>query len=124
MKTQLLILFSLCVIIPELYGQGDPQWLISNSRGKSGYNSTTGNAYNNTLGPNFVLNRVSAPSSSNINAQNDLLVIFRDGSNFHSRGQSIPGPFFRSNSASVGFVHTFTNLHTSPVYYMYLSNRY
>jgi hypothetical protein len=122
MKTKLLsqLIFLICSTL--CLGQDDCQWLISNGNGKSNYDAGK-TEYNNSVSNKFTLWEVSMPDKNiNLNAANDVFIIYKDGNHFNSRSMSSLGRFFDADVASDVMNHNFSA--ASSVGYMYLTDIY
>jgi hypothetical protein len=129
MKTQLLLwLMCLLTFSTPLLGQSsDVQWLISNSKGKTGMTGSS-NVYTYGVGSVFSLNGIALPNRSrSSNAKNDVFAIFNDFTHFNSRSIPYNDASFTFNlgtSASGIQVHNFSIPPATTLGYMYLTNIY
>jgi hypothetical protein len=90
MKNQILCLLGLFFLINPSFSQPERQWLIWNGYGKNGVGSSSVNYYQTTspyiLSSDFTLSGITSPDlNNNINASNDIFIIYDNGTHFNPR---------------------------------------
>ena len=131
-----LLIYSFSIILLPNYGLGqnnpikDAQWLIIDSKGKVGFDNTSGpynfNIYGNkSISKDFTIIQVSHPSPQIPSASNDIFIIYGDGQYYNSRYlQNSPfKPINASNQNDQN--HNMRSTHLGGnIKYFYLTNRY
>ena len=124
-----------------LIAQGDLQWLaiekiVSGASVTMGKEGTSGslesmtNNYSNLIDVNnFMLKGISHPDIGYYAyTQNDVFMIFADGTHFNTRQKpavSDPGLFYNASAAAAGAIdHHFISAYGSPMRFLYLTNIY
>ncbi len=125
MKTKILCILGLFLLISPLFSQPEKQWLIWNGYGKNGVGTNGINIYSNPITADFTLRGIISPDlSGDINAGNDIFIIYKGGYHFNPRTHTGQGFFYNQGDFTNGIKdHYFVN-NSKNTMYLYLTNRY